>query len=68
MKLTNLHLTAEIVSFLFFNPNFAIEASTEASEAEAFVTEKVKAMQGHRLSFLRIQKSDIARRIPPSIA
>jgi len=40
----------------------------EASEAEAFVTEKVKAMQGHRLSFLRIQKSDIARRIPPSIA
>jgi len=68
LKLTNLHLTAEIVSFLFFNPNFAIEASTEASEAEAFVTEKAKAMQGHRLSFLRIQKSGIARRIPLSIA
>jgi hypothetical protein len=50
------------------NPDFAIGVRTETSEVESFSTQKVKAMQGHRLNFLRKKKSGIVRRIPHPIA
>ena len=61
--------------FFHFNPDFAIGVRTpphrrarETSEDESFSTQKVKAMQEHRLNFLRKKKSGIVRRIPRPIA